>query len=491
MSLYPNRLGSIVRHAGTKNWVTLASKFTLSDKQIIFAVSGESRNFRGCRWNETAPFLVLDIDAGSKYHNEEGLNELKQALWRLGITKTKLYRSSDSGGWHLYIFWSEWASTVDLYTYFKKWFQLEGFEVRPGTLEIFPSANALRLPLQAGFAWLDDQGQIEVERKDFTADAALFQFMADVQANGTDWQLVSQRLQTAIGEHSKASSSQSEQMEEFADMVDDAAREVDLQRWKKGQSYWLNGLTKNGQRHEGILFVGYYLWYGDASNGLAALPGRRAAAQRQRLIRQWLELKHNGFCSHIAVGDWQKVEADIERAVAWRRFNAVEERVPYLITERLIDRQMEVRLTADQLRIANENRERRARLKIKEAAEGLEQAGERVSIRAIHRITRCSVNTIRKHRDLLLSKGSGDLSPGGWRIPFVRLAVEPRLDAACSASEPDSSVPAVDPPVVVSLPLRFPVLVLPGVSFKSVLLVLLVLCFGSDLWSSGRSPPWF
>lgn len=489
--MYPNRLGSIVRHQGTKNWVTLASKFTLSDKQIIFAISDECRSLRGCRWSDEAPFLVLDIDAGSKYHNEDGLNELKQALWRVGITKTKLYRSSESGGWHLYVFWTEWASSTDLFTYFKKWLQLEGFEVKSGTLEVFPSANALRLPLQAGFAWLNDQGLLAIERKDFSADAALFQFMADLQSNAIDWKPVRERLEAAISELSKVSSIQPEQMNEFASMVEDATAEIDQQRWKKGQEYWLNGLTKNGQRHEGILFVGYYLWYGDGSNGLSPLPGRRAAAQRQRLIRRWIEQNHNGFCSHIAAGNWKKVEDDIERAVSWRRFNSVEERVPYLVTDRLVDRQMEVRLTVDQLRTANENREKAARHKIKNAVEELQQARERVSIRAVKRITGCSINTIRKHRELLLSNGSGDLSPGGCQLSVVLEEVEPGLDVACSSSGSDFDDIAAEPSPVVYFPVRFPVLVLQGASFKSVLLVLFLLCFGTDFWSSGRSPPWF
>lgn len=468
--------------------MTLASKFTLSDKQIIFAISDESRSLRGCRWSDEAPFLVLDIDAGSKYHNEESLNELKQALWRVGITKTKLYRSSESGGWHLYVFWTEWASSVDLFTYFKKWLQLEGFDIKPGTLEIFPSANALRLPLQEGFAWLDSRGAVEVERKDFSADAALFQFMADLQANAIDWQPVQERLEAAINDLSRVSSIQSEQMDEFASMVEDAAAEIDQQRWRKGQEYWLHGLTKKGQRHEGILCVGYYLWYGDASNGLSPLPGRRAAAQRQRFIRRWIEQKHHGFCSHILAGDWKKVEDDIARAVHWRRFNSVEERVPYLLTERLIDRQMEVRLTVDQLRTANENRQKAARHKIRNAVQELQQSGERVSIRAVKRITGCSINTIRKHRELLLSNGSGDLSPGGGAAFGVSSFEDSGSDPVCSPSESDSPVVSDLSSTVIYFPVRVPPAALPAL--RSVLLVLLVLCFGSDFSSSGRSPPY-
>src|SRR5271154_1092318 len=102
----------------------------------------------------------------------------------------------------------------------------------------------------------------------------------------------------------------------------------------------MTGLTKKNQRHEAILYVGYYLWFGDRSAGLSPLPDRRNAVQRERLMRDWITRKHHGFCGHINAGKWEKVEEDIRMAVNWRRDQEGQERTPYLVPERFIYRQM-------------------------------------------------------------------------------------------------------------------------------------------------------
>lgn len=43
--------------------------------------------------------------------------------------------------------------------------------------------------------------------------------------------------------------------------------------------------------------------------------GRFAA----RLIRRWLEEKHNGLSGHATRDRWDTIEADIQRAVLWQR----------------------------------------------------------------------------------------------------------------------------------------------------------------------------
>jgi hypothetical protein len=425
LALYPNRAQSIIKHASAKNWVTVSKFHSLTDTEIIDAVSAQQKFYRGCRWGEYTRFLVLDIDIGSKYHNFEGLSALRKVLKLAGVANSKLYQSSVSGGWHLYVFWKELAPTEAVTRLFKSWLQSQGFEIRGGTLELFPSGNGLRLPMQSGFAWLDDQGLITQHRQDISLEQALDQFMADLYAHGNSWEYVSDVLESKLLEQSDALSSQSglstqdlyDQSGQFDQMVLDATNQLDTDRWEKGREYWINGLTKQNQRHEAILYVGYYLWFGDRASGMSPLPGRRCAGQRLRLLTDWLEQKHHGYCRHITAGRWDKVEADIHRAVHWTRYQALRQRVPYLVTDRLIDRQMQTNLTVEEMREANLKRERRARRMIEAAVGNLLAEGKNVSIRALERATGCSRNTIRRHRDLLLSNGSGDLSPGGVGSP--------------------------------------------------------------------------
>jgi hypothetical protein len=381
------------------------------------AVSCRADELRGCRWGATTRHMVLDIDTQSKYHNLHALEQLKQSLWRAGITRTRLYQSSSSAGWHLYIFWTDFVPTEALHKLVKDWLLVDGFEIRSGTLELFPSGNGLRFPLQPGFAWLDDTAQIQYLRDDLTPDYALDLFLTELNTLGNDWTSVSERLEELLRQALQSRTNQALdltiQLDHFDEMVQDATANLEVDRWERGKTFWQNGLQKAKQRHEAILAVGYYLWFGDTSAGLMPLPGRLRATERGRLIRDWLERKHNGFCAHINKGDWEKVEADIERAIHWRRSQAQTEHTPYLITDRLIERQMQTLLTIDQMREANQKRELGARRKISRAVDDLLDAGKKVSIHALARITGCSRNTIRRHKDLWLSDGSGDLSPLG------------------------------------------------------------------------------
>jgi hypothetical protein len=413
LALYPNRGQSIVKHVRSSSWVTVSKFHQLTDTEIIDAISKSTNHYRGARWGQRTNMVVLDIDAGSRYHNIEGLAKLTETLRNVGVGKTRLYQSSDSGGWHLYAFLYKSEATDEVNRLIKWCLVDAGFEIRGGTLEIFPSGNALRLPLQPGFAWLDLQGGPILSRQDLTLAEALGYFLSDSHNYANDWNQIRESIELRMAEQSTDLSRQTFEMHQFDQMVLDATRQLDSERWEKGRQYWFDGLTSQNQRHEAILFVGYYLWFGDRQRGLSPLPGRRNAAQRERLIRDWLARKHNGFCRHIVAGKWEKVEADIRRAVYWRRDQAAQERVPYLVTERLVERQMETFLTVEQLQLANQKREAASREKISKGVDDLLSEGKNVSIRAVERVTGCSRNTIRRHRDILLSKGSGDLSPGG------------------------------------------------------------------------------
>ena len=60
-------------------------------------------------------------------------------------------------------------------------------EIKPGQLELFPSSNGLRLPLQRGFAWLDDQGAVKLRREQITTEQALVSFVDALGDNAHDW----------------------------------------------------------------------------------------------------------------------------------------------------------------------------------------------------------------------------------------------------------------------------------------------------------------
>ncbi|MFX7969153.1 hypothetical protein ABTK45_19870, partial [Acinetobacter baumannii] len=84
---------------------------------------------RGCYWAEQTHHAVLDIDAGSKYHSVQELAKLREKLAAVGLTATP-YRSSESGGWHLYIFLDDWANSDEVENSLKAWLKFHGYEIK-------------------------------------------------------------------------------------------------------------------------------------------------------------------------------------------------------------------------------------------------------------------------------------------------------------------------------------------------------------------------
>ena len=152
---------------------------------------------RGCYWGEHTRHGVLDIDPGSQYHNSEVLTKLLQEFSLLGL-KLVPYQSSERGGWHLYLFFDRDVLSKEVETTIRDYLRVRGYEIKGGTLEVFPSGNALRLPLQAGFAWLGPDGKVEIERNELTQDQALALFFSDLHENRSNWTEAKAQIESQI-----------------------------------------------------------------------------------------------------------------------------------------------------------------------------------------------------------------------------------------------------------------------------------------------------
>jgi hypothetical protein len=422
LALYPNRTQAILRPPGCKTWVSVSKHWPLPDEQIEKAIGlKEGTSVWGCRWGEHTRFAVLDIDSESKYHNVQELQKLTRALAAIGLTAT-LYQSSSSGGWHIYLFFDDWQPAHEIQATLKTWLIASQYEIRNGTLEIFPSGNGLRFPLQSGFAWLDSDAKVVTLRNELSTGQALSLFLDNVSARASDWSTTKHRIESQLepatasagddsGKHQKAINT-----EGFEGLWN---YRLIPEKYEDGRRYWLTGLTAKGQRHDAILAIEHYFWHGDPAADVPAMPGEWNDEARYRLILAWLKEKHNGFCNHINRGNWHKVESQIRRAVKWRRPSGKLQVVtPYPMTERLIERLIDLSRgtgriwSIDDLRKGNDRRQERARAKISYALGVLLQQGSRITRNELARLSGCSPNTVRKHSDLwlLFAGGSGDLN---------------------------------------------------------------------------------
>ena len=429
LSLFPNRSRSILRPAGCQEWTTLSRHHQLSDDEILAAVAATTDTIWGCRSRALTRFAVLDIDVGSVYHNELSLLRLRQVLASVGLKKTKLYRSSDSGGWHLYCFFDSWVDSAQVQQSLSAWLVNQSFLLALGQLEVFPQpvtpkslGHGLRLPLQRGFAWLTDTADLEARREDMTAENAVSRFVQDSLEAANDWSRAHALIQANLSKH--AASKHAPQIEDkdedgFSDFFSRSGLIPEV--YQKGEKYWFDGLSAFGQRHEAILAVGHYLWYRPD----APLPGARNADRREEAIKQWLETKHNGFSQTLNRGRWRPTEEDTRRACHWEnKAPRVIVHEPYKLTERLIDRLVAApALTPERCQKANDRREQEAREKIRQALAVLIDEGRRPTVRGLARLSGCHRDTVKRHIDIWstsrLSHGTGECSSFGGESPPV------------------------------------------------------------------------
>ena len=154
-------------------WETL-NKYPLRPR-VLWQEWQDKTKLVGVRFGTDTLYGMLDIDRQSPYHpaqDPEGLATLRAALETIGIYRTVLITSSDSGGLHLYIPLPYAVPTFGLASALKQCVEAQGFTVAPGQLEIFPNTkaygfggefieyNAHRLPLQpaSGSVLLDEDG---------------------------------------------------------------------------------------------------------------------------------------------------------------------------------------------------------------------------------------------------------------------------------------------------------------------------------------------
>ena len=385
--------------------------------------------FRGCYFGEQTRFAVLDVDQGSRYHNRAELHELTNKLSSVGIAVTP-YQSSDSGGWHLYLFFDDWAESAEVSKTLKTWLKLEGYEIKGGVLEVFPSGNALRLPLQPGFAWLDSSGEIICRREEINETEAVASFLSDLENNASSWAQAKRRIEREIEERRRAGAGSAPEHKEALNLEGfeklwSVGR--NQERIEEAQYYLDNGLQEKGKRHDAIYAIEHLLWYGDPDRGVPKLAGAENDERREEYLLAWLRKNHNGNCRHVNRGNWRLLEGHVRRVCRWRGIDrpSTYEKTPYAITEKSID--VLVGLTKktghvwkpEDLERANQKREKEARAKIREALEQITSQGRKVTIKGLADASGCDRKTVRKHSDIhgiyqcRLSKWGSHLDPGG------------------------------------------------------------------------------
>jgi len=457
-----HRYGHILKPLGGGSWFSANENWRLDDSQILKAIACVHPKFYlGCRAGKTTRFAVLDIDANSKYHNKKSLDKLLKLLSEAGLAKSFLFRSSYSGGWHLYIFFDEPLNSADVRNQIVRLLTVADFQISKGTLEIFPHPGegslglGLRLPLQPGFAWLNSKTlEVEYERNDVDATTALELFVdaLDGGANSyhafrylkTHIEELESRKEKAIAQGQGQAinnvvplrrTSRSHSDSEFADFVSAVFQKLPpgiiVDNWYKGRIYHLNGLTGASQRAESIECLGHYFFYGDPSRDLQAL-GYGYEKEREWAINEFLTARHNGFSKELNDGH-SDARAQIERAANWK---------PARLSTAQV-KKYSVKRSPAWIR-ENINRKADARKRIKAALETVKKRGRQFTTVELQEEASCSRRTLYDHSDIW-RKDYEDLADGFFAICTDEYNSVER--AGSSETKPSATTPSkITPP---------------------------------------------
>ncbi len=434
-----HRYAYIYRPLAGGSWYSADEKWRLSDSEILKAIACVHPKFLiGCRAGKASRYAVLDIDAKSKYHTKPQLDKLLSVLAEAGLTKSSLYRSSFSDGWHLYLFFDEPISSTELRRQLVKLLTLHDFDIAKGTLEVFPHRSdgslgmGLRLPLQPGFAWLNKYDlEVDYERSELGAPQALELFIDALEADANSYATFRQlkvHVQELETRRAKATAyaldrtasnvvplrrtADSLSPAEFGDFVVAVFGQLPpgiiADNWYKGRLFHLNGLSGPSQRAESITCVGHYFFYGDPSRNLPAM-GYGYEQEREWALHEFLSVRHNGYSKDINDARPDAL-AQVERAARWRpSHRKIHEPVKYSPTRPI-----------SWIR-ENIKRKDNARQRIQDALDRLKQLQRAFTTVELQEAADCSRTTLYKHQDIWRAvyedrKGYRDLSAGFFAI---------------------------------------------------------------------------
>lgn len=468
LSLF-HRYGYIYKWFDGDTWLSAKDeRWALTDSEILKAVAGVHNKYLGTRFGRASRYAVLDIDANSQYHNRDSVHKIQTLLAEAGLKESVIYQSSDSGGWHIYISFDEPISSRDLRKQLVNFLKLNGFEISQGTLEVFPNPGdaslgyGLRLPLQPGFAWLN-QNSLEVshERSEGDGQRALDWFMADFTESANSYQSFHRfkahvehrqqsqnpQIETAAPRNAEVIPLHSRQALDATNPADCSVIEIfgfsppnilaDV--WLRGRKYYEDGLTGHSQRADATKALSHYFFYGDPSRQLPA-QGYGRQDERDLAIADVIYGKHNDFSVDVAKGK-SDARDQITRCANWEP--------PHRRGQENSQSEFEPPIAWT---LANAKRSLAARNRIAEAIASL--SGQAFSLRTLRAVAKCSMDTIYKNADLWqavydqnrqprLASDPGeynavvDSSPGPSDRPFVfeSLFSSTDLDSSISAEE--------------------------------------------------------
>jgi hypothetical protein len=150
----------------------------LRDDQIIESLQLTSKLVRSVCFDTTASIIALRVVTGSQFHINQRLTGLKQQIRSAGF-RPKHY--SANGESYLIIFLSQQISVHEAAVAIANWCSAKGFPLNTDGLSLCLGSEQFPIPLQADFAWLNEEGKEVLKRAEISFDGAVALFLSDLE----------------------------------------------------------------------------------------------------------------------------------------------------------------------------------------------------------------------------------------------------------------------------------------------------------------------
>jgi hypothetical protein len=157
----------------------------LADEEITAGLVNQAKTIRACCLDQKTTFQVLTVPANSLYIEKHRLDGLVRLFLSTGLSP-RLYKASGSDDIQIYLSFSAQADTVELTAALTNLLLSAGYELSNQTLVVHSRELPFVLPLQPGFAWLNNDFELKLKRDEIALQAAMALFLDELKAAAVD-----------------------------------------------------------------------------------------------------------------------------------------------------------------------------------------------------------------------------------------------------------------------------------------------------------------
>lgn len=178
LSLFSSRYGSRIRTASSDTWRSLSQFHSLTDEEIVSAISMDSKTVRALCLDTEERFILIEFDQTCLDNDQRTWQRLLEALDRVGISGAKLFQSNETSSYQCFLPLTKSVAIAPLAEAMKQYLQKCGrVEVRVAV----PGEHFV-LPLQPGFRWMNQDVKPMVARREMDLEQAIDLFVSEIKS---------------------------------------------------------------------------------------------------------------------------------------------------------------------------------------------------------------------------------------------------------------------------------------------------------------------